>query len=427
MSPIVLALLLLGAPAPAARPAPARAQAPAPAPGASHLERGADGLELLVREVPDARVGSLRVLFRSGGADDPPGKDGLAHLVEHLVAVGDGPSLLGFQDQARAAGATVNAHTSQGWTRYELDAPAAAFPALAERFLRLVTNPQWDAASVRRQRGVLRTEADYHERSGLLDLVDRAVFPAPAQGGTLVGSEDSRERLDAAAARAFFAQRYRPDRATVILTGPVTVAWARGLVRSAWAIPPPEAAPPAAEQEPPSLPQQQRLQAGLTLAMLGFRLEPEDRGICVEVAALLELRLRLALELDGPRVSRVAVECPVLRGVPFMVALAYTSTLDGGDLPADLGRAFRGLAERPPDLAERSLVDARLARRRARLLGDPAALADWLSERAAPAPGTPPEGLLPGALPPAARLRELAGRSVRPERQVLLSLSPLQN
>lgn len=411
--PAVLALLLQAA--------------GAGAPGPALLERGPDGLELLVQTVPGAPTGSLRVLVRSGGADDPPGKDGLAHLLEHLVVAGDAPALRRFQDEARAAGAVVNAHTAQGWTRFELDAPAGPFPRLAASFLALVTDPQWDAVSVKRQRGVLRTEADYHEEGGLLDLVDRAVFPAPSQRGSLVGSDGSREWLDAESARGFFAERYRPDLTTVVVTGPLSPAQARALVAGAFAIPPPEAARPPREVEHPNLPLQQRVQAGVTLAMLGFQLDPADRGVCVEVGALLELRLQLAIQLEGPRVSHVAVVCPDLRGLPFLVALAFTSTLDAGDLPAELERAFQGLTTLPPDARERALVDARLARQRARLLGDPAALADWLSERAAPAPGTGVRALLPRTLPPLARLRELARRSITPERRVLLSFSPTQN
>lgn len=411
IAPALALLLPLAAPAAAAAPL---------------LERGPDGLELLVQPVPGAPVGALRVLVRAGGAADPPGKDGLAHLVEHLVLVGDAPALRAFHDEARAAGATVNAHTTQGWTRFELDAPAGRFLELAGRFLGLVTNPQWDAVSVGRQRGVLQTEADYHERAGLLDLVDRAVFPAPVQRGSLVGSEGSRSGLDAATARAFFADHHRPDLTTVVVSGPVTAAEARALVEGAYAVPPPPGPPPARGEEPPNLPLQQRVQAGLVLSMLGFRLDPADRGPCVEVAALLELRLRLAIELEGPHVSHVAVECPTLRGVPFLLALAYTSTLDAGDLPAELERAFRELAERPPDARERALVDANLDRRRRRLLADPPALADWLSEQAASAPGTPPAALLPGALPPAARLRALVERTVSAERRVLLSCSPTQ-
>jgi predicted Zn-dependent peptidase len=398
--------------------------------GPLHLERGADGLELAVLTVPGAPTGALRVLVRTGGADDPPGKDGLAHLVEHLAVEGSAADLPAFRDQARAAGATVNAHTARGWTRFELDAPAGPFPGLAARFLALVTNPQWDAVTVGRQRGVLRTEADYHETTGLIDLVDRAVFPSPRQAGTLVGSEGSRSWLDADQARAFFTEQHRPDRTTIVLAGPLTAAQARALVEGAYAIPPPAGAAPPRPREVPNLPLQQKLQAPVTLAMLGYELDDADRSLCLEVAALLQLRLQLAIQLGGPRVSQVVVECPVLRGHAFLLALAFTSTLDAGDLPGALEAQFTGLATRPPEPRERALVDARLGRRRARLLREPAAAADWISERAAALPEGQPAAaatLLPGALPGDARLRDLARRSVIAERRVELSFSPLQN
>jgi hypothetical protein len=396
-----------------------------------HQERGVDGLELVVQELPLSPTVAVRVLVRAGGADDPPGQDGLAHLVEHLIFEGDdGAAAASFRDAARAAGAVLNAHTSSAWTRFELDLPARHFESLAPRWLGLVTNPVWDQGSVGRARGVLDTEAEYHAAGGLLDLLDRAVFPAPVQAGTLLGTKDSRSRLTSDGARDFFSRHYRPDLTTLVVTGPVTVAQARALVAGAYAIPPEPSLPAGRPRECPTLPLQERLQAGVTLTMLGYQLDPADRPVCGEVAALLELRLRMAVQLAGPRVSEVSVQCPTLRGHGFLLAMAFTSTLDAGDLPARLQAAVQSLATRPPDLGERSLVDTRLARLRGQLATDGPALADRLSETAAAHSGERGSELgtaLPHALPPGARIAELARRSCAAERRVLLSLSPMQD
>jgi zinc protease len=396
-----------------------------------HQERGADGLELVVQEIPGAPTVSVRVLVRAGGTDDPPGQDGLAHLVEHLVFEGDdGQAATSFRDAARAAGAVLNAHTSSSWTRFEMDLPSGAFEVIAPRWLRLVTNPAWDQASVGRARGVLTTEAEYHAEEGLLELFDRAVFPSPVQAGSLVGSRDSRERLTEDMARVFFSRHYRPDRTIIVVTGAATVSQARSLVADGYAIPPAPPEPAGPAQERPNVPLQERLQAGLTLTMLGYQLEPVDRRVCGDVAALLELRLRLTVQLAGPRVSEVSVRCPTLRGQGFLLAMAFTSTLDADDLPVQLQAAVRGLATRPADANERALVDSRLARLRGRLVADGPALADRLSELAAENPGRRASELmaaLPQALPPAGRIAELVQRSCTADRRVMLSFSPMQN
>jgi hypothetical protein len=418
VSPLLLAVALAALPG-------ARAAPPL------HGERGPDGLVLVVQEIPGSPTVSVRVLFRAGGADDPPGLDGLAHLVEHLVFEGDdGKVATSFRDTARAAGAILNAHTSSSWTRFELDVPSRAFEQVAPSWLRLVTNPAWDEASIGRARGVLSTEAEYHAEEGLLELFDQAVFPSPVQDGSLVGSKDSRGRLTEDMARDFFSRHYRPDRTIIVVTGAVTVSQARALVAESFAIPPAPPEPAGPPRERPNVPLQERLQAGLTLTMLGYHLDQADRRACGDVAALLELRLRLAVQLAGPRVSEVAVRCPTLRGHGFLLAMAFTSTLDAADLPGQLQAAVRSLATRPPDANERALVDSRLARLRGRLVADAPALADRLSEIAAESPdGRAAElgAVLPQALPPAGRVAELVRRSCTADRRILLSFSPMQN
>jgi len=175
-------------------------------PAAPATLRLADGLEIVVLPLPAATWSSLRIVVRAGGASDPASKGGLAHLVEHLALRGsydeDGRT---FADDVRRAGARLNAHTTPDLTKFELDAPADAFPALAERLLKIVTSPAWERAPIQAERGVIETEAEYHATEGLLSLVDRAVFPSPLQAGPLAGTSDSRGALDAGDVARFFA------------------------------------------------------------------------------------------------------------------------------------------------------------------------------------------------------------------------------
>src|SRR5438045_3817163 len=79
-----------------------------------------DGVQIVqVKPLAGATMASLRVVVRAGGLQDPPGKSGLAHLLEHLIFHGtyDTPEG-GLWDAARAAGADVNAYTSSDLTVY---------------------------------------------------------------------------------------------------------------------------------------------------------------------------------------------------------------------------------------------------------------------------------------------------------------------
>ena len=54
-----------------------------------------NGLTVILRPVPTANKVALVVLFNLGGAHDPIGKSGMAHLMEHLyvtAAAGETPA-----------------------------------------------------------------------------------------------------------------------------------------------------------------------------------------------------------------------------------------------------------------------------------------------------------------------------------------------
>ena len=421
-----LAALTLAA-ASAAGPASTKA-AGAPRPEVTVFE---DGLELLVYPQPAARRSALRLVVRSGGANDPPMKAGLAHLVEHL-AFGGSHDIGGrdFFDEVRGAGALVNAHTYPERITFELDAPADKFEVLGPRFLGLVTSPAWQDAKMERERGIIETEAAYHSTGGLLSLLDMAIFPAPPQGGPLAGTNESRGALVVADAVTFFERNLVPSNMTVVLTGPVTPSQGRALVERAFRIPPVAAVERAAlPAERPQLPVEQKLTAGVVVVMLGYPLDPADEPLCPAVASLLDLRLTLAIQLSNDRVSKVSVGCNRLRGNDFMVAFAYTSSLDSAELPETMGAALEALGSTPPTEQERTLVNGRIDRQLRRAVEDPGVMADRLAELAAERAGgqTDLGRLRPAALPSASRLAAMVKRSFARDRRVLLHISPLQN
>ncbi len=396
---------------------------------AVEVARLADGLEIVVQPMPGATWAALRVVVRAGGASDPAARAGLAHLIEHLAMKGsydeNGDALL---DDARRQGARVNAHTTPDLTKFELDAPAAAFPALAERLVRAVTSPAWELMPIDRERGVLETEAEYHGSEGLLTLVDWALFPSPLQGGPLAGTTESRARLTMDDVERFYASAYVPANMTVVFAGAVSMEEARALVARSFRIPPAGPATQASPADTPNLPREQRLLGGVTVTLLGFALDPADRGACAAIAALAQLRLALALQVGGPMVPLVEVSCPRLRGNALILAAVYTNTLDAGDLPAVVTDMFVRLQASPPTAAERTAVDARLAAAHRHLQAEPELVAERLAalvaDRGDPRPLA--ERLHPAPLPEARALARIAARSFVPQRRFLVHVTPTQ-
>lgn len=398
------------------------------APTAPEIDQGPathrwpDGLSLVVQPVPGARTASLRIAVRAGGFLDPVGKAGLAHMVEHVLL--EGPVGVELIRDARAARATVNAFTSGSWTLYVLDAPAERFPVLAERYLKLVTSPDFLLAKIPKQRDVIAQEAVFRGVSAEMSLLDGALFPAPTQGGPLIGTGSSRGDFRVEDVRKYFLDYYVPPLTTIVMTGAIALEDGVQLVERGYLVPP-VAAPPTPAPDILNLPLDQHVPSLLTLVAQGYVLDPADREVCPALAALLELRLILAVREAGPRVPHVGAACQRLRGRDLLVALAYTTTLDAPELPDGVDAVFSTLGRAPPTREEQALVLSRLARHRERVLADPVALADALALQVAEV-GTAEvqQGLAAARLPPWSRLREAATRSLRRELRFQLEFTP---
>src|ERR1700747_2141318 len=79
----------------------------------------ANGLELVV--VPDHRtpVVTHMVWYRVGSADEPPGKSGIAHFLEHLMFKGTAKNPAGrFSQTLAAIGGQENAFTATDYTAF---------------------------------------------------------------------------------------------------------------------------------------------------------------------------------------------------------------------------------------------------------------------------------------------------------------------
>ncbi|WP_375754290.1 M16 family metallopeptidase [Corallococcus exercitus] len=423
--PVLLGLLLL-----TASPGFAASRGQAPSPPAAALavtsEVLVDGTELLVVPQPASDTASLRVVVRSGASHDPPGKEGLAHLVEHLVFHGS-QDLPGLELRARveAAGGTLNAHTVSHATVYMLDAPAAAFVPLARDMLRMVTSPMLPGGKrLERELGIIQTESTYHFKDSLLgSQIEGALFSSVSAAYALIGSRNSRGRIAREDVLKFYASEYLTSNISLVFTGAVAEAEARRLVDEGYRL-----APALAEErvapalEAAVFPVEQETRAANTFVTLGYSLPHEARATCRAVAALLELRLLLAVHVKEPIVSGVEVRCLNLRGNDLLLAFAYTRSLDGSLLPSLMQETFDSLAKRPPAAAEQKLLAQRGRREVDGLSSAGPALADALaSEAAEPRQegGTdlgflrPPPPLTPAVLKDFVRRHFVEERSVR--------------
>jgi predicted Zn-dependent peptidase len=388
-----------------------------------HRELLEDGTELVLLPVPGAALTSLRHVVRVGSGFDPPGKDGLAHLLEHVVAMartGDG-SLL---EDVQAAGGFMNAYTSVDATIYALDAPSRAFPGLAARLVSAITSPRLDAGEIEREQDVILSERG--RRGGAIGLAEGALFKAPA---SILGTATTRDGITRADLADFFVARYVTPATTVVLAGDLTLEQARALLDGAFHLPPALPGERAASRpEAPTVPLDEQLRASIQGVVFGYRIDEADRPLCDAVAELVGARLLRSVYVNRPLAAHVDVACHTLRGHLFLLAVAYSRALEATELPAEVEAAFRTAVDQPMTAAELAVLGRRRSRQRAALRDSPPALAAAAAELAAlprQAEPTRVENLAPPAAD-ARTLQAFARRALDPAQRVRIVLSPLK-
>ena len=199
---------------------------PAAADTAVVQSRLENGLDIVV--IPDHRapVVTHMIWYRNGSADDPLGKSGIAHFLEHLMFKGTTANPAGrFSDLVSDLGGQENAFTSNDFTAYFQRIPkehlAVCMEYEADRMKNLVLTddvvaPERNVVLEERR---MRTESDPGE---ILDeAMQAAVYTSHPYGKPVIGWAHEIESLDRGDAFNYYERFYTPENAILIVAGDV--------------------------------------------------------------------------------------------------------------------------------------------------------------------------------------------------------------
>ncbi len=217
-----------------------------------------NGLEVVV--IPDTRtpVVTHMIWYKNGSADDPIGKSGIAHFLEHLMFKGTKSHPQGeFSNLVAELGGQENAFTSYDYTAYfqrigkEHLATLMAFEA--DRMCNLVltdevVTPERDVVLEERR---MRTDND--PSAQLDEAVQAALYAHHPYGTPIIGWNHEIEALDREDALNYYSRFYTPENAILIVAGDVDAQNVLSLARETYGAIPARAAPPrrTRTQEPP--------------------------------------------------------------------------------------------------------------------------------------------------------------------------------
>jgi zinc protease len=183
----------------------------------------ANGLRALVLPRPQAPVVVCDLYYPVGSADEPPGRTGLAHFVEHMLFKGTDRLPKGHIDRlAFLAAGQINAETGEDSTHYWFALPRDRWELALDVESDRMVHAAFDPIEVEAERQVIAEERarELDSPLGRLDQTHLALsyLTHPYRNPILGWPEDLR-RLSVSDLTAFYRDHYRPDGAVLVAVG----------------------------------------------------------------------------------------------------------------------------------------------------------------------------------------------------------------
>lgn len=289
-----------------------------------------NGLETVVIEDHRAPVVVQMLWYKIGSADEPPGKSGIAHYLEHLMFKGTDKLAPGeLSKTVTRNGGMNNAFTSYDYTAYFQRIASDRLPLIMEMEADRMANLKIGEDDWKAERQVV-----LEERAQRIDSSPQALFAEERNavqfynhpyGRPVIGWRQEMMDLTREDAVAWYDQHYSPDKAVLILAGDVSPEKARELAEKYYGPIPAEG-----EAEPRMRPQEPRQNAPRRMEMRDARvaqprmirsyLVPERNPGDQESAAALTV---LAEMLGGSMQSSVLGRELAITGKAIWVGAGY--------------------------------------------------------------------------------------------------------
>ena len=305
-----------------------------------------NGLRVVCVEMSHLHAAELAVYIKVGGRNDPPGKTGLSHFLEHMLFRGtqEFRSSLEIENAFEAIGGAPNAATDAESTCYYSRIHPDHVRRGMEIFSSMLLRPTLDGIETEKRIITEEAREDLNEQGDEINpdtIVSRLLWPRHPLGLPTIGTLESINGMCREDMAAHLQAYYRPNAAVVVVSGPVrshdVFACAEDIFGT-WqnaAIPPVMPALKRHSSPQLSLVHDSDSQMNLQLAFLGI-----PRGD----ARFTALRL-LRRTLAGGGSSRLYLRLREELGIIYSVEAAIGSYDETGCLAIDLSTAPETLVQ----------------------------------------------------------------------------------
>jgi zinc protease len=334
-----------------------------------------NGMRGVVDPTGRSDAAAVYVWINVGSADEPPGMEGAAHFVEHMVFKGTHTYGVGEVAAAiEAMGGDLNAWTSFDETVFHATVPAAAAVPAMGVLAEMLRSARFDTAELRRERTVILEEIRGTEDDPdivLSEATYASAWPDHPYGRPIIGTTRSVRGMTRDALHGFYVRHYQPANACLAVAGPVDVdavtRAAAGFFGGGGAAPPRTQRTPGGGARPA-----RALRRGFEACLVDLAWPGPGHGD--PAVAPLDV---LCVALGGGASSPLEARLRLREGLCHSAEAAYDSERDAGmavvSLHARDGMAARAVAAAREEVAaarEGSLGDAEVERAKAQILAD---------------------------------------------------------
>jgi len=198
-----------------------------------------NGLQVVVIENDRAPVVSHMLYYKVGSADEPRGKSGIAHLLEHLMFKGTKTVAPGeFSAIIKRIGGRENAFTSYDYTGYFQNVAKQHLGQMmaleADRMANLVLTDALVAPELEVVREERRSRVDNDPASLHREQVTAATYLSYPYRIPVIGWEEEIAALTRADAEAFYRTWYAPNNAILLVAGDISPETVRDLAEQTY-------------------------------------------------------------------------------------------------------------------------------------------------------------------------------------------------
>lgn len=185
-----------------------------------------NGLRVVCVEMPHLHSAELAIYLKVGGRNDPPGREGLSHFLEHALFRGtaDFESSMAIESAFEAIGGAPNAATDAESTCFYSRIHPDRVKSGMEIFASMMQRPLLSGIEVEKRIIAEEARQDLNEKGDEINpdtIVSRLLWPHHPLGMPTIGTLESISAIDRDDLANHMREFYVPSVAVLVVSGPV--------------------------------------------------------------------------------------------------------------------------------------------------------------------------------------------------------------